>query len=100
LRNKDIRALCTQLLSERGEASQTVLAQELISTYETLNDEQRLEFFEILSREFGTNEAVLCGLAGDYQQSPSVATYQALAAAMESPRQKLFLRMNTAPHGM
>jgi malonyl-CoA decarboxylase len=100
LRNKDIRALCTQLLSERGEASQTVLAQELISTYETLNDEQRLEFFEILGREFGTNEAVLCGLAGDYQQSPSVATYQALAAAMESPRQKLFLRMNTAPHGM
>ncbi len=100
LRNRDIRALCTQLLSERGEASQTVLAQELISTYEALNDEQRLEFFQILSREFGTNEAVLCGLAGDYQRSPSAATYQALAAAMGSPRQKLFLRMNTAPHGM
>ena len=99
-RDKDIRALCTQLLSERGEASQTVLAHELIGTYDSLNDSQRLEFFEILCREFGTNEAVLCGLAGDYQRSPSATTYQALAAAMESPRQKLFLRMNTAPHGM
>lgn len=100
LQNRDIRALCTQLLSERGEASQTVLAQELIGTYEALNDGQRLEFFEILCREFGANEAALCSLAGEYQRSPSAATYQALAAAMESPRQKLFLRMNTAPHGM
>jgi len=98
--NRDIRALCTQLLSERGEASQTVLAQELIGTYKALDDGQRLEFFEILSREFGTNEAALRSLAGTYQRSPSAATYQALAAAMESPRRKLFLRMNTAPQGM
>ena len=99
-RDKEPRALCTQLLSERGEASQTVLAQELISIYEALNDEQRLEFFEMLCREFGTNEAALCDAAGDYQRSPSAATYQLLAAAMESPRRKLFLRINTAPHGM
>ncbi|MGD0909798.1 MAG: malonyl-CoA decarboxylase N-terminal domain-containing protein, partial [Candidatus Acidiferrales bacterium] len=92
--------MCTQLLSERGEASQTVLAQELIGTYKSLDDGQRLEFFTILSQEYGTNEAALRSLAGNYQRSPSAATYQALVAAMESPRQKLFLRMNTAPHGM
>lgn len=98
-RDKDVRALCWQLLSERGEASQAAVAQELIRTYEALGDEQRLEFFETLCREFGPDVALVSAAAAKYQRTPSVATYHALASAMESPLQKLFNRMNIAPGG-
>ena len=99
-RDKDIRDLCVQLLSSPGEAWQMALAQELISTYESLIDEAKLSFFEILFREFGVDEAALSRLAASYLESPGAATYQALAAGVESPRRKLFIRMNTAPRGM
>ena len=52
-RNRDIRVLCEQLLSQRGEASQAALAGELIATYVLLTPESRLEFFKMLARDFG-----------------------------------------------
>jgi malonyl-CoA decarboxylase len=99
VRDKDIGAICRQLISQLGEASQTALAQELIAGYESLNDAQRLEFFQMLCREFGPSEALISKAAANYHRSPTFANYQALAAAMVSPLQKLFQRMNTAPRG-
>jgi malonyl-CoA decarboxylase len=98
-RDKDIGALCRQLISERGEASQIALAQELIASYESLDEAPRLEFFRMLCREFGPNEPLISKAAANYQRAPSFANYQALAAAMVSPMQKLFERMNTASRG-
>ena len=98
-RDRDIAALCRQLISERGEASQTALAQELIAGYEELNDAQRLEFFQMLCRDFAPDEASISKAAGNYHHSPSFGNYKALAIAMVSPMQKLFQRMNTAPRG-
>ena len=98
-RERDIAALCRQLISELGEASQTVLAQELIVCYEALDDQQRLEFFQMLCRDFGPDESLISKAAGSYHRSPSFANYQGLAAAMVTPLQKLFQRMNTAPRG-
>jgi malonyl-CoA decarboxylase len=98
-RNRGIQALCEQLLSQRGEASQTALAGELISTYESLTDEKRLEFFRMLSRDFGPDDGAILAAAEKYKAAPTVAAYEALMATIESPRQKLFQRINTAPRG-
>jgi malonyl-CoA decarboxylase len=73
------------LLSERGEASQTVLAQEWISDYEAFDEQQRLQFFQVLCREFGPDEVQLSRAAAAYQRSPNFANYQELAASLESP---------------
>jgi malonyl-CoA decarboxylase len=91
--------ICRHLLSERGEASQTALAQEIINAYGAMNDRQRLQFLEMLSRNFAPDQAAILRAAADYQRTPGPSTLAALSAAVESPRQELFRRINTAPHG-
>ena len=98
-RGADIRFLCQKLLSERGEASQTALAQEVINIYKEMNSEQRLGFFKILCREFAPDEAALLRAVADYQRMPGTASLAALTTAVEPPRQELFRRINTAAHG-
>ena len=98
-RGTDMRFLCRHLLSERGEASQTALAQEIINTYKAMNSTQRLAFFEMLSREFSPDEAAVNRAAADYRRKPGAKTLAALSAAVEAPRQELFRRINTAQRG-
>ena len=98
-RGVDIAFMCRHLLSERGEASQTALAQEIINVYGAMNDGQKLQFLEMLSRDFAPNKAAILDAAAKYRSAPGPATLTALTAAVESPRQELFRRINTAPHG-
>jgi malonyl-CoA decarboxylase len=98
-RGMDMPFMCRHLLSERGEASQTALAQEIIDAYRSMDNGQRLQFFEMLSRDFAPDQATLLRAAADYQIKPKPSTLAALSAAVESPRQELFRRINTAPRG-
>jgi malonyl-CoA decarboxylase len=98
-RGTDMSFMCHQLLSQRGEASQTALAQEIINAYGAMNDGQRPQFLEMLSSDFAPNQAAILRAAADYQRTPGPSTLAALSLAVESPRQELFRRINTAPHG-
>ncbi|HEX4003691.1 MAG TPA: malonyl-CoA decarboxylase family protein [Candidatus Acidoferrales bacterium] len=98
-RGADMRFLCRQLLSERGEASQTVLAEKIIKTYSGMNPGKRRGFFEMLSRDFSADETGIRRAATSYEKAPGVDTLAALTAAVEAPRQELFRRINTAPKG-
>jgi malonyl-CoA decarboxylase len=98
-RGTDMSYMCHHLLSERGEASQTALAQEIISAYKEMNAEQRLKFFEMLSRDFAPDKAVILRAAAEYERKPGSSSLAALSAAVESPRQELFRRVNTATGG-
>ena len=98
-RGTDMLFMCRHLLSERGEASQTALAQEIINAYRAMNDKQRLEFYEMLSRDFAPDQSSILSAAADYQSSPGPQALARLSAAVESPRQELFRRINTAPRG-
>src|SRR5580692_12595022 len=98
-RGTDMAFMCRHLLSERGEASQTALAQEIINAYRAMNDTQRLQFYEMLSRDFAPDQASILSAAADYQSSPGPHALARLSAAVESPRQELFRRLNTAPRG-
>jgi malonyl-CoA decarboxylase len=99
-RGVDITFMCRHLLSERGEASQTALAQEIINVYAAMNDAQKLQFLEMLSRDFAPNKAAILAAAAKYRSAPGPATLTALTAAVEPPRQELFRRINTAPQGI
>jgi len=98
-RGTDMSYMCRHLLSERGEASQTALAQEIIVAYKAMNEEQRLKFFEMLSRDFAPDQAAILRAAVEYERQPAPSSLAALSAAVESPRQELFRRINTAPGG-
>jgi len=98
-RGTDMSFMCRHLLSERGEASQTALAQEIINAYRAMDDKQRLQFYEMLSRDFVPDQASILSAAAGYQSSPGPHSLAALSAAVEAPRQELFRRINTAPRG-
>jgi malonyl-CoA decarboxylase len=98
-RSTDMRLLCRQLLSQRGEASQTVLARRIIEQYNALDTEARQHFFRMLAHEFGPDPRALKDAIEEYQRDASPASVAALAAASEPPRQELFRRINTAPSG-
>src|SRR5580658_8761033 len=98
-RGTDMSFMCRHLLSERGEASQTALAQEIMTAYTAMNEKQRLEFFDMLSHDFAPDEAAIVRAAANYKNAPAPSTLATLYAAVESPRQELFRRINTAPHG-
>ena len=98
-RGADMRFLCRHLLSERGEASQTALAQQIIGKYASMETAQRAAFFEMLCREFSPDEITVTRAAAEYQRRPGPETLARLSAAVEPPRQELIRRINTAPHG-
>jgi malonyl-CoA decarboxylase len=98
-RGTDMPFMCRHLLSERGEASQMALAQEIINAYWKMNDGQRVLFFEMLSRDFAPDQVPLLRAAANYQSAPGPFSLAALSAAVESPRQELFRRINTASRG-
>ena len=62
-RGTDMSFMCRHLLSERGEASQTALAQEIINAYRAMNDGQRQRFFEMLSRDFAPDSSAILSAA-------------------------------------
>src|ERR1700690_2631576 len=98
-RRRDMRFLCHRLLSERGEASQTALAQEIITAYNSMKPKQRPAFFDILCREFSPDEATVRGAAAKYEREPSASNLAELSSAVEAPRQELIRRINTAAGG-
>ena len=91
--------LCRNLLSERGEVSGTRLAGEALAAYQALDEASRAGFFDLLVQEFSPDPERV-GRAGDaYRADPSADNLVQLQAAVESPREELFRRLNLAPGG-
>jgi len=91
--------LCHNLLSERGEVSGTLLAREALAAYQALDEASSDGFFDLLVQEFSPDPEQV-GRAGDaYRADPSPENLLRLQAAVESPREELFQRLNLAPGG-
>jgi malonyl-CoA decarboxylase len=91
--------LCQQLLDHRGEASGLALASEILLHFQSLLADERLRFFEFLSEQFEPDPDTIVRAADAYRKTPGFEERAALAKAVESPRQKLFRRLNMAPDG-
>jgi malonyl-CoA decarboxylase len=98
-RGGDMRVLCHELLSQRGEASQTVLAQRIIERYKQMGAEGHLGFFSMLASDFVADPQRIDQAVEEYRQAPDPEKLAQVAAAVESPRQELFRRINTGLAG-
>jgi malonyl-CoA decarboxylase len=98
-RGTDMRLLCQQLLSQRGEASQTVLGKRIIDQYRSMDSLARLDFFRMLAAEFDADQGAIQTAIEAYKREPTPAMMAVLGVAAEPPRQELFRRLNTAPGG-
>lgn len=67
---RNIENLCRSLISQKGEASGTALAREVITEYNNGASEERLAFFEMLHARFGYDEtAMLMRLNGSSRRA-------------------------------
>ena len=88
-----------RLLSERGEANSFAIAAELLVDLQALAPAQQLEFFQLLSAQFGPDPKAVLDAAQRYAQAPGAAQLIELAATVEPPRQELLRRLSRAPGG-
>ena len=91
--------LCRNLLSERGEVSGTLLAGEALTAYQALDETSRAAFFDLLVQELSPDPEKIARAGDAYRNEPSPANLARLQAAVESPRQELFRRLNLAAGG-
>jgi malonyl-CoA decarboxylase len=95
-----ITRLATDLLSERGEASETALARELIARYKRLSPAEKEQFFHsLLDPPFRRDRHSIQAAFEQYTSQPDPAAVTGLFDVVEPPRQELFRRTNCAPGG-
>src|SRR5690606_38709885 len=98
-RAPDAGALARRLLAQRGEASGLALAQDLAMAIRTMDRTALEEFLLVLARDFACDSLALEKAIEDWRRQPGDRTLARLRAAVETPRQELFRRLNMAPDG-
>jgi CoA:oxalate CoA-transferase len=96
---KEARDLANSLLSERGEVLGTVLANDLVNLVRNAEHSERLEFLDLLAESYASDPRRIEKVSARWRDDPTPANLAALSAAVESPRQELFRRMNMALKG-
>ena len=92
----DIVALSEALVSSAGEASGVVVARRILDNYHALDSEGRKTFFRYLAERMQPDPEQVAREAKSYLEAPSSATLTRLQAAVDSPRQEFFRRLNLA----
>lgn len=87
------------LISSRGEASGTALAQSILSRWQGLNAEGQRDFLILLNRDFGPDPTRLDAAIEQYRLERSPAALMALNVASEPRRQEVLRRLNLASGG-
>jgi malonyl-CoA decarboxylase len=93
----EMETLAAALVSSRGEASGVVVARELLSRYRTASADEKRAFFRYLAEALQPDREQARIAAGAFAKEPTDATLARLQAAVESPRQEFFRRLNLAP---
>jgi malonyl-CoA decarboxylase len=92
-------SLCRRLIAQRGEASALALAAEVIERIEGLDEAETAGFLDMLADRFSPDSESVESAVRAWQAEHDPKALLDLAAAVESPRQELFRRINMAPGG-
>lgn len=91
------------LLSEQGEAKGVAVAQQTLDTYQQLDEQQRIDFFNLLVEQYGCDHEALAMAIENYRQADDNVKdglVIALRRKAEPRRYELFKRLNLAPGGI
>ena len=94
-----VESLADALMSERGEVLGTVIANDLVRLVRGAGGAERFELFALFARKYHPDAARVRAATEVWRAKPTPDNLATLAAAVESPRQELFRRMNMAPDG-
>lgn len=95
---RGMQTLIDALVSGRGEASGVAIARQILNHYRLLNVEERRAFFRYLAAApvLKPDADAVQEAAENYMADPGEQTLAKLQAAVESPRQEFFRRLNLA----
>src|SRR5579859_6981414 len=93
------KQLAAKLLSQRGEASGSLVARQLHDALRSLDADDRHDFQRHIATAFQPDKAALRAAAERYLADSTADAAAALAQAADPPRQELLRRMNMAPGG-
>lgn len=98
LRNeRPLEDLADELVGSAGETSGLALAQDILSGFENLDDDEKLTFFRTIAVRLNIDPEKVRTALDAYERSPSKATYKGFMSAAEPRRQELFRRLNRVP---
>ncbi|AEF53785.1 malonyl-CoA decarboxylase [Marinomonas posidonica] len=92
--DSSIIVLADNLIGTAGESSGLTLATQILDRFETLEDEDKLSFFNHLSSNMDINPVDVEGALADYKEQPSKKTYLRYMESVEPRRQELIRRLN------
>ena len=94
---RPLTELAEALVGSAGETSGLALADEILSRFATLEDDEKLAFFQAVATTMNLDPEAVRSTLDAYERSPSKATYRAFAEAAEPGRQELIRRLNRVP---
>ena len=98
LRNdRPLEELAGDLVGSAGETSGLALAQDILSGFQNLGDEEKLTFFRDVAGRLNIDPEKVRTALDAYERVPSKASYRAFMTAAEPRRQELFRRLNMVP---
>ena len=94
---RPLNELAEELVGSAGESSGLSLAREILSRFETLDDDGKLEFFRHVNTALDIDPDSVRSALDAYEREASKTTYRAYAEAAEPKRQELIRRLNQVP---
>ncbi|MEC7816201.1 MAG: malonyl-CoA decarboxylase [Pseudomonadota bacterium] len=92
----DLEAACHKLLESDGEATGIVLAHRALEIYQSLEDDEKQAFFDILARTFAADPGKIDAAYRQYKTDRSNQSLVELFDVCEPLRQELLRRLNLA----
>ncbi|AOY90223.1 MCD, Malonyl-CoA decarboxylase MCD [Marinobacter salinus] len=94
--HRDLITACEELLHSDGEAASIVLASRALDIYQSLGDEEKQAFFEVLAKQFSADPDRIDKAYRDYRNDRSNKHLAVLFDVAEPLRQELLRRLNLA----
>ena len=94
---RPLEDLADELVGSAGETSGLALAQDILSGFENLDDDEKLAFFRTIAGRLNIEPEKVRTALDAYERSPSKASYKDFMTAAEPRRQELFRRLNRVP---
>ncbi|MES0881474.1 malonyl-CoA decarboxylase [Roseibium sp. SCP14] len=95
--NRPLDELANDLVGSAGETSGLAIAQDILSGFDELEDQDKIAFFHKIATALSIDPAKVREALDDYEKDPSKTSYRNFMSAAEPRRQELFRRLNRVP---
>ncbi len=92
--SRPIEELASDLAGSAGETSGLALAEDILTGFEQLDDDKKLEFFRYIATGMNIDPETVRSTLDEYERNPSKQSYRAFMHAAEPRRQELIRSLN------